>query len=164
VDQLRLRPPYAIKVFTGGVNAVSGEPRQPTAATVERLKQKLDEGNSIQDYVVVPHQNWLDSVAVAAGQVRQFVAVSKGSRYSVEAQITGQDMVGGLQIEITPLQFVELNVVVKTLTGKTIPVRIKSYQTVSDLRENFQDREGFRLLTNASSMLRSGWTCRTATP
>ncbi|KAH7001269.1 hypothetical protein EDB80DRAFT_894978 [Ilyonectria destructans] len=75
---------YAIKINVGGVNAISGEPAP------------------IQDYVVVPDQKWLDGIANSTGQVRQFVAMSMGLGHSIEAQVTGQDVVGGIQVEITP--------------------------------------------------------------
>ena len=34
--------------------------------------------------------------------MRQFVAMTKGSGYSVEAQVTGDEVTSGLQFEITP--------------------------------------------------------------
>lgn len=93
---------YAIKIYVGGVNAVSGEPAVENAATTLRRRQKLSQNKPIQDYVVVPDQKWLDGIANSTGQVRQFVAMSMGSGHSVEAQVTGQDVVGGIQVEITP--------------------------------------------------------------
>jgi len=95
---------YAIKVYVGAVNAVSGEPAVETAATRLRQRNKMSQGQSVQDYVVVPDQKWLDGIATAVGQVRQFVATPMGSAHSVEAQVTGEDVVGGIQFEITPLQ------------------------------------------------------------
>lgn len=93
---------FAIKVYVGAVNAVSGEPAVETAATALRRRQNLSQGMNVQDYVVVPHQRWLDGIATAAGEVRQFVAMPMGSGQSVEAQITGEEAVGGMQFEITP--------------------------------------------------------------
>lgn len=62
----------------------------------------LTSGRTIQDYVVVPQQLWLDGIASQDGKVRQFVAMPLGSGYSVEAQITGADLIGGLQLEVVP--------------------------------------------------------------
>jgi hypothetical protein len=97
---------FAVKVYVGGVNAVSGEPATENLATLLRRKTKLSNSQSIQDYVVAGglRQKWLDGVAKLDGKVMQFVATPAGSRYSVEAQLTGDDSVGGLQFEIIPLK------------------------------------------------------------
>ena len=79
---------YAIKVFVGGVNAISGK----------TWDQKSDK----QDYIVVPPQRWLDGIATAPGVVKQFVAMPSGSGYSVEKQVTGKEDTGGIQFEIVP--------------------------------------------------------------
>lgn len=84
----KFRRPYAIKVYAGGVNAVSGLPSTADAAPGQ------------QDYVVIPKQRWLDGVAVKAGLVRQFVAVPLGENRTVEGQITGSERFGGIQFEV----------------------------------------------------------------
>ncbi|KAK3377973.1 hypothetical protein B0H63DRAFT_478477 [Podospora didyma] len=94
---------YAIKVYSGAVNVISGEPSVETAATKLHRRHKVARKESIQDYIVTPSQRWIDGIATAAGQVRQFVATPLGSGYSLEAQATGQEVAGGLQFEITPL-------------------------------------------------------------
>ena len=78
--------PNAVKVGVGGVNAVSG------AAWDERLH------DNPQDYLVCPDQPWLDGIASGQGTIRQFVAVPLGEGYTVEAQITGAEETGGLQL------------------------------------------------------------------
>lgn len=99
---------YLIKIYVGGVNAISGEPAMEDAGTklrrqAELAKIKDDHSASpLQDYIVIPKQRWLDGIAVADGTVRQFVAMPFGSGHSVESQITGQDAAGGIQFEITP--------------------------------------------------------------
>jgi len=130
---------YAIKVYVGAVNVVSGEPAVETAATTLRRRQKLSQGQSIQDYMVVPNQRWLDGVATAVGQVRQFVAMPMGSGHSVEAQITGEEVVGGIQFEITPLNESQPRapdsiVFVRTLTGRTIVVPVALSWTARDVK------------------------------
>jgi len=79
---------FAVRVFVGGVNAVSG------------LAWNNVPKN--QDYLVVPPQGRLDGVVVGNGIVKQFVAMPLGSGYSVEKQVTGKEAIGGVQIEITP--------------------------------------------------------------
>jgi hypothetical protein len=59
---------YALRVFVGRVNAVSG-------LTRDESPQMIDESDPLQDYVVIPGQQWLDGICVAPGLVRQFVAM-----------------------------------------------------------------------------------------
>jgi hypothetical protein len=56
---------HALRVFVGRINAVSG------------LKMDERADQPIQDYVVVPGQEWLDGICVAPGIVRQFVAMPR---------------------------------------------------------------------------------------
>jgi hypothetical protein len=73
-----------------------------TAATRLRRRNLLSQGKPIQDYVVNPNQKWLDGIATTTGKVRQFFAMPTGSGYSVEAQVTGKEIIGGIQFEVTP--------------------------------------------------------------
>jgi hypothetical protein len=85
--------PFAVKIATGKINAVSG---QPWAAGLHRRPQ--------QDYVVVPEQPWLDGYCVEKGIIRQFVAMPLGAGYTAEEQITGRAEHGGLQIMAFPMK------------------------------------------------------------
>jgi hypothetical protein len=85
--------PFAIKIATGKVNAVSG---QAWANGLHRRPQ--------QDYVVVPEQPWLDGYCVEKGIIRQFVAMPMGAGYTAEEQITGKAEHGGLQIMAFPMK------------------------------------------------------------
>ena len=61
---------YALRVFVGRINAVSGL----------KMDERVDEAQvpeTLQDYVVVPGQEWLDGICVAPGIVRQFVAMPR---------------------------------------------------------------------------------------
>jgi hypothetical protein len=82
--------PFAIRIATGKVSALTGK----------IFVKKLSEG----DYLVVPDQPWLDGFVVGDGFIRQFVASPLGSGVSVEAQITGEDKIGGIQIEVIPMK------------------------------------------------------------
>ncbi|KAF2021493.1 hypothetical protein BU24DRAFT_417132 [Aaosphaeria arxii CBS 175.79] len=86
---------YAVRVFIGKVNAISGLLMDEDPSTKDGLNEQ-------QDYVVVPGQQWLDGICVAPGVVRQFVAMPLGSGYTVEGQKTKEEKHGGLQIEIIP--------------------------------------------------------------
>ena len=92
--------PFAVKVLVGGVNAISGESKTDTVATALRRQVKLSKGESVQDYVVAPDQDWLDGIAKSDGTIMQFVTTPIGMRYSVQAQLTGHDSVAGIQFEI----------------------------------------------------------------
>ncbi|KAI1504093.1 hypothetical protein F5X99DRAFT_406474 [Biscogniauxia marginata] len=102
--RLRATVPFMIKIYAGGVNAVSGEHRAEGDAARKRRADRLAAGESIQDYVVACGQLWVDGFAVAPGVVRQFVAMPVGQGYSAEAQLAGEETVGGLQFEITPVK------------------------------------------------------------
>jgi hypothetical protein len=78
----------AVKVGVGGVNAVSGK----------RWDAKLQ--SRPQDYLVVPNQPWLDGINAGAGFIRQFVAMPLGRGYTVEAQVTGREEEGGIQLVV----------------------------------------------------------------
>ncbi|KAK4168212.1 hypothetical protein QBC43DRAFT_366701 [Cladorrhinum sp. PSN259] len=83
---------FAVRVFVGGVNALSG------------LTWNTHPGHTVatQDYLSVPPQQYLDGVCVGNDVVRQFIAMPLGSGYSVEKQVTGKETVGGMQLEIIP--------------------------------------------------------------
>lgn len=78
--------PNAVKVAVGKVNAVSGQP----------WNQKLSAAEN--DYMVCPPQPWLDGINAGEGYIRQFVAMPLGMGYTVEAQVTGEEKFGGIQI------------------------------------------------------------------
>jgi hypothetical protein len=55
---------------------------------------------SPQNYIVCPEQPWLDGINVGDGIIRQFVAMPLGMGYAVEAQVTGTEEFGGIQIRV----------------------------------------------------------------
>ena len=92
--------PFAVKIAAGKVNAVSGQPWDPRL----QAGRAGYNGTTGQDYVTVPTQPWLDGFNVGLGVVRQFVAMPLGAGYTVEAQLTGEEKHGGLQIIAMPLK------------------------------------------------------------
>ena len=84
--------PFAVKIATGKVCAVSGKTWR------DGMHQNP------QDYVVVPEQPWLDGYCVEKGVIRQFVAMPLGSGYSAEEQVTGEAEYGGVQIQAFPMK------------------------------------------------------------
>jgi hypothetical protein len=85
--------PFAIKIATGKINAVSG---QTWNKGLHRRPR--------QDYVVTPDQPWIDGYCVGKGIIRQFVAMPLGAGYTAEEQITGKAEHGGLQIVAIPMK------------------------------------------------------------
>lgn len=139
-----------IKIHAGGVNAVSGEHKIEDLNTKFRRLKSYLEGKNVQDYVVAPEQPWLDGFATSSGVVRQFVAMPMGEGYSVEAQMTGQEVVGGLQFHITPIKvgpltlglFGDLKLFIKTLSGKVTAIYCNREDTIGSLKHIIQEREG----------------------
>lgn len=78
--------PHAIKIGVGRINAVNGK--------------KWEDGLTKDDYMVSPPQPWLDGINVGKGLIRQFVAMPLGMGYTVEAQVTGEEVFGGVQIVV----------------------------------------------------------------
>ncbi|MDL2075920.1 hypothetical protein QNN03_05655 [Streptomyces sp. GXMU-J15] len=84
--------PAALQVGVGKVCAVSGKPWS------DRLARDP------QNYLVLPRQPWLDGINSGKGTVRQFVAVPLGLGATVEGQVTGQEVWGGVQLQTFPLE------------------------------------------------------------
>ncbi len=84
--------PAALQVGAGKVCAVSGRPWS------ERLSRDP------QNYVALPRQPWLDGINSGSGTVRQFVAVPLGLGATVEGQVTGEEVWGGVQLQSFPLE------------------------------------------------------------
>ncbi|RYO90803.1 hypothetical protein DL766_007246 [Monosporascus sp. MC13-8B] len=69
--ELSSATPFMIKIYCGGVNAVSAERHSEDPSTKFRcLKLNMDKGN-IQDYIVAPEQLWVDGIATESGIVRR---------------------------------------------------------------------------------------------
>jgi ubiquitin len=146
--------PFAVKVYVGGVNAISGESKVETLAAIQQCKESVSAKKCIQDYIVPPLQYWLDGIAKQDGKVMQFVAAPVGSGYSVEAQVTGQDNIGGIQFEIMPQYppvpirlrsewpVPNMQIVVKTLTGKHIAIETNASSQVAEVKSRIHDKEG----------------------
>ncbi|MFI0999675.1 hypothetical protein ACIP10_16605 [Streptomyces galbus] len=83
--------PAALQVGVGKVCAVSGK------RWSDRLSRRP------QNYVVLPRQPWLDGINSGRGTVRQFVAVPLGLGATVEGQVTGEEVWGGVQLQTFPL-------------------------------------------------------------
>lgn len=85
------REPAALQVGVGKVCAVSGRPWSDRPA------------RDPQNYLVLPRQPWLDGINSGKGTVRQFVAVPLGLGVTVEGQVTGEEVWGGVQLQSFPL-------------------------------------------------------------
>lgn len=81
---------YAVRISCGSINIISG--RTP----------HLPSNISDQDYIVAPWQGRVDGFLAEKGTVRQFVAMPLGFNHSAEAQLTGTEYTGGIQLQIAP--------------------------------------------------------------
>jgi hypothetical protein len=142
--------PYAVQLFVGGVNAVSGKPLVASPSDPSRSKSK-----ATQEYMVVPNQDWIDGIATAPGVVRQFVAMPSGSGYSVEAQVTGKEDFAGMLFSVTPRMSPSVSggyskrvrnmmLKVSALGGRTFTIPASLEDTVDDVKFTIQEREGIR--------------------
>ena len=84
--------PIAIKIGTGKICAVSGDDWSPSL------------NRDPQDYVVVPHQPWIDGYNVGEDIVKQFIAAPLGQGYTVEEQLRENADTGGIQIQAFPMK------------------------------------------------------------
>lgn len=84
--------PFAIKVATGKINAITGD----------SWSNKLH--TNPQDYLTIPKQPWLDGFCISKGKIRQFVAMPLGDEYTAEEQLTGAAEHGGIQIIAYPMK------------------------------------------------------------
>ena len=78
--------PNAVKIAIGKINAISGQVWDET----------LDAAP--QNYIVCPNQPWLDGINAGQSFIRQFVAMPLGLGCTVEAQVSGAEEFGGIQI------------------------------------------------------------------
>ena len=84
--------PFAVKIAAGKINAITG------CAWSNDLSPEL------QDYVVLPDQEWLDGFSVTENVVRQFVAMPLGEGVTAEEQVSGKAEWGGLQLIFYPMK------------------------------------------------------------
>jgi hypothetical protein len=133
--------PFKVKVYVGGINAVSGV----DAANVTVLDGHKDE-KSTQGYIVAGEQDWLDGIATSNGKVRQFVAERAGSGYTVEAQMTGSDSNNGIQFEIIPhVPSTKKDQLFYIKSNKHLPItrcRISNQKTMSYYMQQWFTRHG----------------------
>ncbi|OJD15822.1 hypothetical protein AJ78_03965 [Emergomyces pasteurianus Ep9510] len=135
------RSQFAVKIYVGGVNAISGEPSTENMATKLRRQKRYSESKSLQDYIVTPAQLWVDGIAIAPGKVRQFVAVASGQGFTVEAQVTGEEVVNGLQFEVTKagtpmsVTYLETTKVVQVDLKDNVPLFLKTFEREFGLAE-----------------------------
>lgn len=66
-DRQRKVPPIALRVFAGGVNAISGDVDLPSASHSEKI---ATEDTKSQNYVCIPEQPWLDGFKTSENEVR----------------------------------------------------------------------------------------------
>ncbi|KAL9110597.1 MAG: hypothetical protein Q9227_004955 [Pyrenula ochraceoflavens] len=141
-------------------------------ATAFRRAQVLQHRDkTLQDYVVTPNQLWLDGIALEPGVVRQFTAVPMGSGYSVEAQLSGEEITGGIQIEVTATKTFSIQqskdsiqVLVTKMSGDKSKILCSATDTVLELKDEIAETEGIpadqQRLTHKGKILDDKYTLR----
>lgn len=122
--------PSIAKVCVGKINAISGD----------FYSEKLSSHK--QDYVVIPDQHWLDGINSGNGVVRQFVAMPLGKGYTIEAQISDEEIHGGFQLLIFDAvvgQFPDRDPVIDKLIEKLKKARLLSLH--DDHFLNYEEEE-----------------------
>ncbi|PGH10221.1 hypothetical protein AJ79_05476 [Helicocarpus griseus UAMH5409] len=139
---------FAVKIYVGGVNVVSGEPAMENVETKLRRQKLHSEEESLQDYIVTPWQAWIDGLTTAPGMARQFVVATGGQGFAAQSQITGEAVVGELQFEVTkggtPMSV--------TYLGTTKVMRVGLASGIPGFMEDFEKE--FGLLKGGSKGLR----------
>jgi hypothetical protein len=134
--------PFAIKIYSGGVNVISGESKHPRAQENSATETDFTTKHSTQDHMVTPAQNWVNGIASKDGKVQQFVAASDAYGYSVEAQLTNGETYSGLQFEVIPVRELgerlmpvpTTHVFVKMVDGQTVTLAVSKRHTVDDVK------------------------------
>lgn len=159
------RSQFAVKIYIGGVNVISGEPSTENMATKLRRQKLNSESQSLQDYIVTPTQLWVDGIATAPGNVRQFVAVASGQGFTVEAQVTGEEVVDGLQFEVTKagtpmsVTYLETTKVIKVDLEDTVPLFLKTFEREFGLAKGSGSGLQVRGVPKSMSSLATGGIC-----
>ncbi|MBI5843314.1 MAG: hypothetical protein HZB23_01445 [Deltaproteobacteria bacterium] len=84
--------PFAVKVATGKVNALSGG----------EWNEEISAG--VQDYLVAPPQTDIGGYCTKKGETRQFVARPLGEGRTLEERLGGLALHGGIQLAVYPLK------------------------------------------------------------
>lgn len=130
--------PFAVKVFVGGINVISGENYHATRGHARPVT------SAKQDYIVVPGQLWLDGIATPGGKVMQFVAAPVGLGRSIEAQVNGSEKLAGIQFEIIPTftKSGRFQIFIKDLTGKAPVLEVNSSMRIWTVKCMLRDLQG----------------------
>lgn len=112
---------FAVKILTGGINAITGEKETSQDRTVLRNNGAQGFG---QNYMIIPGQPWLDGFKKHQGTVSQFIAVPLGKGRSVEEKLE-QTKSGSIQIMVIPLK--------KEIQEQEIMARTLKYQDVDEI-------------------------------
>ncbi len=122
--------PTIAKICVGRINAISGK----------TYSEKLSSHK--QDYVVIPDQHWLDGINSGNGVVRQFVAMPLGKGYTIEAQISDEEIHGGFQLLVLDSvdgRFPDRDPAIDKLIGKIKKARSQSL--FDDHFLNYKEKE-----------------------
>lgn len=135
---------YAIKIYIDGINAISGQPINPSTKSRRPGSSRMK-----QDYIIVPGQIWLDGFAAGkAGPKRQFV-LAKPPGKPTTAEKKAQPASKGIQFEICRLDTHDLGrhgvLVANILGGESFIVDASKDDTVSSVIDKVRTQGGISM-------------------
>ncbi|KAK6530748.1 hypothetical protein TWF281_007588 [Arthrobotrys megalospora] len=83
---------FALKVYAGSINVVSGK----------ETSDHTSANDSTQDFIVIPAQRLLKGVNINADTAQWFMVMPLTWGYTLEKQVVGDELIGGIQFEIAP--------------------------------------------------------------
>jgi hypothetical protein len=127
-----------------GLNAISGEPAAEDEATRARREEKhANDPASLQDYIVVPEQLWLDGFSDVEGNVQQFALPLPPQSHTTDAKRTIQfEVTPYVQAPPEPVESDEYSIIVRTFTPRDLVFKSNPDDTVECLKRRVQDRDG----------------------
>ncbi|PVH90223.1 hypothetical protein DM02DRAFT_683510 [Periconia macrospinosa] len=145
--QFAVKKPYAylVKISVDGINAIVDEPAAEDESTRARRKEKHAKGPaSLQDYIVVPEQLWLDGHADVEGNVQQFaLPLPKPDQQINRAMRHIQfEIMPCVQAPPEPVESDEYSIVVRTFTPRELVFKTNCDDTIECLKRRVQDRDG----------------------
>jgi hypothetical protein len=153
-----------VKIYSDGVNIVSGRPFSKTAVAMENRQKLLDDGKPTQDYVVAREQVFVNSIGIKDDSFHQIIAKppAKDAAHSVDAGIPIGDLGRCLRFEVIPMKFSAIgsrdgfssstnaglpgswlySITVRVGSSNEYPLTVSDINTTRDIKQMLEDLEG----------------------
>ncbi|PVH90894.1 hypothetical protein DM02DRAFT_708534 [Periconia macrospinosa] len=144
--QFAVKKPYAylVKIYVDGINSITGEPAAEVESTRARPGANHAKGpTSLQDYIVVTEQLWLDGHADIEGNVQQFTLPilrpdsAKPSILNIQFEVTPY-----VQAPPEPVESDEYSIVVRAFIPRELVFKTNRDDTFECLKRRVRERDG----------------------